>query len=70
MIKEWGLHLAAVFGACVVAFSWWHVNFLGVGLHNYGFTSGKAMIWAFYCVEGAVIIFGAGGLGGGEGAAR
>ena len=42
LLKEWGLHLAAVFGSCVVAFSWWHVNFLGVGLHNYGFTSGKA----------------------------
>jgi ABC-type transport system involved in cytochrome c biogenesis permease subunit len=58
MMKEWALHLAAVFLSCVVAFSWWHVNFLGVGLHNYGFTSGKAMIWAFYLVEGLVIAFG------------
>lgn len=58
MLKDWALHLAAVFGSCVVAFSWWHVNFLGVGLHNYGFTSGKAMIWAFYIVEGTVIGFG------------
>jgi ABC-type transport system involved in cytochrome c biogenesis permease subunit len=58
MLKDWALHIAAVFGSVVVAFSWWHVNFLGVGLHNYGFTSGKAMIWAFYIVELAVIGFG------------
>lgn len=49
-IKEWGLHLASLFTACVVVFSWWHVNFLGVGLHNYGFTSGKGTIWTFYIV--------------------
>lgn len=47
-LREWGLHLAAVFTAIVVTFSWWHVNFLGVGLHNYGFTAGKNTIWMFY----------------------
>jgi ABC-type transport system involved in cytochrome c biogenesis permease subunit len=57
-IKEWGLHLAAVFTACVVVFSWWHVNFLGVGLHNYGFTSGKWTIWVFYMVIGVFMLFG------------
>ncbi|MBJ7395650.1 MAG: cytochrome c biogenesis protein CcsA [Akkermansiaceae bacterium] len=57
-IKEWGLHLAAVFTAAVVTFSWWHVNFLGVGLHNYGFTAGKGTIWLFYTVVLAILIFG------------
>ncbi|MEX1049846.1 MAG: cytochrome c biogenesis protein CcsA [Akkermansiaceae bacterium] len=57
-IKEWGLHLAAVFTAAVVTFSWWHVNFLGVGLHNYGFTAGKNTIWQFYGVILAILIFG------------
>jgi ABC-type transport system involved in cytochrome c biogenesis permease subunit len=47
-LREWGLHLAAIFTAIVVTFSWWHVNFLGVGLHNYGFTAGKNTIWMFY----------------------
>ncbi len=47
-IKEWGIHVASVFTAVVVTFSWWHVNFLGVGLHNYGFTTGKDAIWGFY----------------------
>ena len=59
IIKDWGLHLASLFTACIVAFSWWHVNFLGVGLHNYGFTAGKGTIWLFYIVMLAFIIFGA-----------
>jgi ABC-type transport system involved in cytochrome c biogenesis permease subunit len=57
-IREWGLHLASVFTAIVVTFSWWHVNFLGVGLHNYGFTAGKNTIWTFYACMGAVLLFG------------
>ena len=58
-LREWGLHLASVFTAIVVTFSWWHVNFLGVGLHNYGFTAGKSTIWAFYLAMLVVLIFGA-----------
>jgi ABC-type transport system involved in cytochrome c biogenesis permease subunit len=57
-IKEWGLHLSSIFTAIIVAFSWWHVNFLGVGLHNYGFTAGKSTIWVFYIVMCCVIGFG------------
>ncbi len=49
IIKEWGLHMCSVLTACVVAFSWWHVNFLGIGLHNYGFTADKKfMIFIYY----------------------
>ena len=57
-IKDWGLHFAAVFTGAVVTFSWWHVNFLGVGLHNYGFTAGKGTIWLFYIVIVAILLFG------------
>jgi ABC-type transport system involved in cytochrome c biogenesis permease subunit len=57
IIKEWGLHIASLFTACIVAFSWWHVNFLGVGLHNYGFTAGKGTIWVFYSVMMLFIMF-------------
>jgi ABC-type transport system involved in cytochrome c biogenesis permease subunit len=57
-LREWGLHFVAVFTAIVVTFSWWHVNFLGVGLHNYGFTAGKSTIWAFYIAMSAVLAFG------------
>lgn len=59
IIKDWGMHLASLFTACVVAFSWWHVNFLGVGLHNYGFTGKAGIIWTFYGAVMAVILFGA-----------
>ena len=58
-IREWGLHLASIFTAIVVTFSWWHVNFLGVGLHNYGFTAGKNTIWAFYACMAVLLLFGA-----------
>jgi ABC-type transport system involved in cytochrome c biogenesis permease subunit len=58
-LKEWSFHLACVFGSCVVVFSWWHVNFFNTGLHNYGFTSGKWVIWAWYGLEVLFIIFGA-----------
>ncbi len=59
-IKEWGLHFAAVFTGAVVAFSWWHVNFLNTGLHTYGFTADKKiMIFYFYGIIGAVLVFGA-----------
>lgn len=58
-LKEWGIHLASVFTAVIVTFSWWHVNFLGVGLHNYGFTAGKNTIWTFYAAMSAIVLFGA-----------
>ncbi len=58
LIREWGFHLASLVLACIVSFSWWHVNFLGVGLHNYGFTSGKMTIWLFYAVMGLLMLFG------------
>lgn len=56
-IKEWGIHIASLFTAVVVTFSWWHVNFLGVGLHNYGFTAGKDAIWVFYATIGSMMLF-------------
>ena len=58
-IKEWGLHFCALFGSCVVAFSWWHVNFFNTGLHTYGFTNDKqTMLWVFYYFIFGVIVFG------------
>jgi ABC-type transport system involved in cytochrome c biogenesis permease subunit len=58
-LREWGFHLATAFTACVIAFSWWHVNFLGVGLHNYGFTTGQSVVWTFYGSIAALLTFGA-----------
>jgi ABC-type transport system involved in cytochrome c biogenesis permease subunit len=58
LIRDWGFHLASIFMACIVSFSWWHVNFLGEGLHNYGFTSGKNFIWFFYLAVVLTILYG------------
>ncbi len=61
-IREIGLHVCSVFGFAIIVFSWWHVNFLGVGLHNYGFTSSAAMtnIWMFYGMEFLIMLIGGG----------
>lgn len=58
-IRESGIHTFAVFGGMIVAFSWWGVNLLGVGLHSYGFTSGvfRALV-IFWCIEGGIILLG------------
>ncbi|MBI1337947.1 MAG: hypothetical protein GC164_13440 [Phycisphaera sp.] len=37
MVKERGVHVLAVGGNIVTAWSWFGVNMLGVGLHSYGF---------------------------------
>jgi ABC-type transport system involved in cytochrome c biogenesis permease subunit len=57
-IREWGIHLSSIFTAVIITFSWWHVNFLGVGLHNYGFTAGKNTIWVFYACMMAILATG------------
>jgi len=41
-IRELGLHACNLILGCIVIFSWFGVNQLGVGLHAYGFTDG---IW-------------------------
>jgi ABC-type transport system involved in cytochrome c biogenesis permease subunit len=60
-IRDLGLCVAAIAGGMVVAFSWWGVNLLGVGLHSYGFTSGVLrMLMTFYAVESVVVLMGVG----------
>lgn len=58
-IRDLGVAIASVFCGIIVAFSWWGVNLLGVGLHSYGFTSGvmQALI-IFYSIEAFVILLG------------
>jgi ABC-type transport system involved in cytochrome c biogenesis permease subunit len=58
-IRDLGVAIASVFGGIIVAFSWWGVNLLGVGLHSYGFTSGVMQTLAvFYGIELVVILLG------------
>jgi ABC-type transport system involved in cytochrome c biogenesis permease subunit len=59
-VRDFGFALLAIFGGVVVAFSWWGVNLLGVGLHSYGFTSGvQTSLTVFYVIE-ALVLIGAG----------
>ena len=54
--KTFGVCMAAIFGGMIIAFSWWGVNLLGIGLHSYGFTSGIMKgLMIFYGIELAVL---------------
>lgn len=54
-----GVNIGAVILAMVVAFSWWGVNLLGVGLHSYGFTTGiMTILAAFWMIEMLVVLLG------------
>ena len=56
-LRELGLCAAAIFNGVIVAFSWWHVNLLGVGLHAYGFTHGIiGRLTVFYAIEGLLLM--------------
>jgi len=58
-LKEHGVCAAAALGGTVVAFSWFGVNLLGVGLHSYGFTSGiSKALWAYYILQWGIVAFG------------
>jgi hypothetical protein len=60
LLRDHGVCMAAAFLGTVVAFSWWGVNLLGVGLHSYGFTSGiHTALWTYYGVQWGIV-----GLGG------
>lgn len=60
-IRDWGLAFLSSLLTVIVAFSWWHVNLLGVGLHAYGFTSAiKSVVIGFYAFEGAIALTGLG----------
>ncbi|MBI5093672.1 MAG: cytochrome c biogenesis protein CcsA [Candidatus Hydrogenedentes bacterium] len=60
-IRDFGMNMTAIFGGMIVAFSWFGVNLLGVGLHAYGFTSGIfSALLVFYIIETIVLFLGAG----------
>ena len=56
-LRDFGVAVASVVNGMVIAFSWWHVNFLGVGLHSYGFTEGiVSNLNQFYVAESLVVV--------------
>ncbi len=57
LLKPLGLSAGTIATGMVVAFSWWGVNLLGIGLHAYGFTSGMwATLLTFWGIELALLI--------------
>jgi ABC-type transport system involved in cytochrome c biogenesis permease subunit len=58
-IREIGLHCCNLILGCIVIFSWFGVNQLGVGLHAYGFTDGTwPKIYAFWLCQIALLCYG------------
>ncbi|MBL9087920.1 MAG: cytochrome c biogenesis protein CcsA [Planctomycetia bacterium] len=58
-LKTFGIAMATIAQGTIVAFSWWHVNHLGIGLHAYGFTQGViTTLTIFYVVEALVLAAG------------
>ena len=46
-IRDLGIHVMTVILGCIISFSWFGVNAMGVGLHSYGFLGG---IWRALCL--------------------
>ena len=60
MVKDHGFNTWAGFTGIVIAFSWFHVNLLEVGLHSYGFSGGlKTGVWTYYGVQAGLLAVGA-----------
>jgi len=58
-IRDLGIAISSVFCGIIVAFSWWGVNLLNVGLHTYGFTHGILVsLLIFIGLEMVVIALG------------
>ncbi|MBL9185714.1 MAG: cytochrome c biogenesis protein CcsA [Verrucomicrobiaceae bacterium] len=58
-IREVGLHNCNLILGCIVVFSWFGVNQLGVGLHAYGFTDGTwPKIYGFWLSQIVLLGYG------------
>ncbi len=59
LLRDYGINIAAIIGGIIIAFSWFGVNLLGVGLHSYGFASGAHLaLVGFYAFETAIVMLG------------
>jgi len=62
-VRDFGFCVGAAATGLVVAFSWFHVNLLGIGLHAYGFASStKTALYIYYLVQIILIVVGSGGV--------
>lgn len=59
LLRGYGINIAAIIGGIIIAFCWFGVNMLNVGLHSYGFSSGGyAALQKFYLVETVIVFLG------------
>jgi ABC-type transport system involved in cytochrome c biogenesis permease subunit len=59
ILRGYGINIAVIIGGIIIAFCWFGVNMLSVGLHSYGFSSGGyAALVNFYLVETVVVLLG------------
>jgi ABC-type transport system involved in cytochrome c biogenesis permease subunit len=62
-VRDFGFCIGAALTGLVVAFSWFHVNLLGIGLHAYGFASStKTALFTYYGVQLVLIAVGVTGV--------
>jgi len=62
-VRDFGFCLGAALTGIVVAFSWFHVNLLGIGLHSYGFASStKTALFVYYGAQLGLTAIGAVGI--------
>lgn len=56
-IRDAGFAAGSMAGIMVVAFAWFGVNYLGVGLHAYGFSDGaRGALYAYWILQTLVIV--------------
>lgn len=59
-VRDVGLHVLNVLLGCIIGFSWFGVNALGVGLHSYGFAAGIwNALYIFWGIEAGVLLLAA-----------
>ena len=59
LVRERGLACLAIFGNCIIAWSWFGTNMLGVGLHSYGFME-SAVFWLITFIGSQLLLIGIG----------
>ncbi len=56
-VRDFGFCVWAALTGIVVAFSWFHVNLLGIGLHAYGFSGAlKSGLMTYYEIQGGLTV--------------
>jgi hypothetical protein len=58
MVDDYGTSVLSMLGNIVTAWSWFGVNELGAGLHEYGFTEGRLFALVMFAAAQFAIVIG------------